>query len=187
VIVRLLRHGQSTWNLDRRVQGQQDPPLTELGREQARESVAALTGAGALLSSDLRRARETADILGSALGVPVVITPLLREQGLGVLEGLTTEEALHRAGEHDWRDPDAAVPGGESLRTVYARLVPLATSIRAGEHGDDVALVTHGDTLRVAVCLLAGRPVTEIADPVVGNGEVVTIKMPVHRQQSGTI
>src|SRR5688572_29468638 len=98
----LVRHGQSTWNAARRWQGWADPPLSELGEEQAREAVPRLRPLGlvAVFSSDLVRARQTAAILADGLGLPfdeaVGVEPGLRERSVGEWSGLVTEEIEER-------------------------------------------------------------------------------------------
>jgi broad specificity phosphatase PhoE len=166
VIVRLVRHGQSTWNAERRLQGQQDPPLSELGRAQAR----ALDLSGSVvLCSDLRRAVQTAALAGATRPH---LDARLREQAWGELEGLALEAALARYPDFDYTDVDAAVPGGESLRQVWDRLATLDLSA----YGDDVAVVTHGDTIRVARCAFAGRPVEEVGWVLPPNGSVTVLE-----------
>jgi probable phosphoglycerate mutase len=179
VIIHLVRHGQSEWNLCRRVQGQADPPLTALGLEQAATAAAQLRDRPltAVLSSDLIRARQTAEPIAAAHRLPVRIDPRLREQRLGVLEGLPLAEALERSVDFDWTNVDAAVPGGESLRQVYERLAAVLDPLPGRDYGE-VAVVSHGDTIRVARCLLAGQPVEAVAYDVVGNGAVLTLELP---------
>src|SRR5688572_19392365 len=86
----LLRHGQSTWNADGRWQGQADPPLSPLGEEQARDAARRLAPGqfSRVLASDLRRARQTAEILADALRLPVEVDPDLREIDVGDWQGL---------------------------------------------------------------------------------------------------
>lgn len=178
VVVHLVRHGQSTWNAERRVQGQQDPPLTALGREQAALTASALpAGVDAVLGSDLRRAEETAQIVAQRYGLPVALDRRLREQGLGIIEGRTLAEALEVTEGHDWTDLDATVEGGESLREVYDRLVPLGRELAAGAHGRSVVVVSHGDTIRVAQCALAGLPPDQIPLRTPANGEVISVHL----------
>src|SRR5213080_4771065 len=89
----LVRHGQSTWNVRHLVQGQADEAeLTELGRSQARSSADLLAGLPVqrVITSDLRRARQTAQVIGEALALTPVVSTLLREQSLGEVEGLAT-------------------------------------------------------------------------------------------------
>ena len=88
----LVRHGETDWNRDGRWQGQSDTPLNELGRRQARELAEQLDGVDVVYSSDLARARETAEILAERAGVEVRLDPRLRERGFGAWEGLTLAE-----------------------------------------------------------------------------------------------
>ncbi|HKC83208.1 MAG TPA: histidine phosphatase family protein, partial [bacterium] len=115
----LIRHGQSTWNEEHRIQGQLDPPLSELGRRQA-----ALLGArlaarrfAALYASDLKRAFETAEVVGAAIHLEPEPRSSLREVFLGEWEGLTTEEIAERYPEAwaSWVEEPQwdLVPGGE--------------------------------------------------------------------------
>jgi len=96
--VLLIRHGQSVWNADGRWQGQADPPLTDLGRQQALHAARNLGAVDAIVASDLERATETALIISEALGVgPVVLEPGLRERDAGEWSGLTRAEI-----DRDW-------------------------------------------------------------------------------------
>ena len=90
----LVRHGETDWNADGRLQGHTDRPLTDFGRRQARDLAAALAGEDltAIYSSDLTRARETAEIVAERLGLPVVLDRDLREKDWGNWEGLTAVE-----------------------------------------------------------------------------------------------
>ncbi|MEZ5187956.1 MAG: histidine phosphatase family protein [Microbacterium sp.] len=103
----LVRHGETDWNAARRIQGSTDIPLNDTGREQARETAAALAArfagqAPVVASSDLSRARETAEIIAEALGVAGPrLYPQLRERSYGVAEGMTIEEYLERFGAFD--------------------------------------------------------------------------------------
>lgn len=179
MILHLIRHGQSEWNAERRVQGQSDPPLTALGRDQARAAAEALADRplSAVLSSDLHRAWATAALVAQPHGLPVVGVAGLREQRLGVLEGLPMAEALTIADGMDWTDPDAAVPGGESLRQVYDRVAAALRPVCAGEHGGQVAVVSHGDAIRMARCALAGEPIESAPYESVPTGSVTTLHL----------
>lgn len=172
----LVRHGQSEWNAEGRLQGQTaHVGLTELGERQARSAADRLAHCGAveIVSSDLVRAAETAGTIAARVGVPLRVDPAWREQSLGVLEGKLREDAWSRVrGEHwsaDWRPQ-----GGESTRDVYRRiagsLAGLATEALAGA----VIMVTHGDTLRIALGLLDGAPPEAIPWIAVPNGGVVS-------------
>ncbi|GGL85211.1 histidine phosphatase family protein [Nakamurella endophytica] len=161
----LVRHGESTWNVAGRVQGQADAArLTARGREQVRAAAARLAGVGArrLVTSDLARARETADIVGAATGLDPWPTPLLREMDLGRWQGLPSDEAAARwadlAADDPWTPDDRRrPPGGESTADVRARVAALLASPLVTEVDGAVVLVSHGDTIRVAVSYLLGE------------------------------
>lgn len=109
----LVRHGQSTWNGEGRWQGQADPPLSALGQAQAAEAASRLAdadvGFGAVASSDLERARRTAEIAAVVLGVgPVVVEPGVKEYDVGRWQGLTKPQI-----EEGWPGMIAAWAGGE--------------------------------------------------------------------------
>jgi probable phosphoglycerate mutase len=165
--VHLVRHGQSTWNVERRLQGQTaHPPLTDLGREQARRAADRLWGIDApIVSSDLVRARETARII--AAGRPVTLDARLREQALGDLEGRLTRDLVAQPTEGEISE--VRWGGGESLQDVYARLADFFAEQRG-----DLILVTHGDTLRVALALLDGRTHHDVDWRQIPNGAVIT-------------
>jgi broad specificity phosphatase PhoE len=176
-----VRHGQSTWSLERRVQGQQDEPeLTELGRQQAADAVARLRGTARialLLSSDLTRAVQTAEIIGEALCLTPVITPLLREQALGSLEGLSTRQATDALAAVELTDPDRRYGGGESRNDVLARVRQLLADLQLGglEEGAGVGLVSHGDTIRIAAADLLGEDPLVAPWRPIANGSITTV------------
>ena len=126
----LVRHGETDWNAAGRWQGQTDIPLNPRGREQAREVAGRLRGEGlgAIASSDLLRARTTAEIVAAELGLVVNhLDPGLRERRFGCFEGLTREEVAVRFPEAWTRylaDPGPAPPGGESRDALLGRLLP---------------------------------------------------------------
>ena len=139
----LVRHGETDWNRDRRYQGHADPPLNEAGRTQARELAAALEGLelDAIYTSDLRRAAETAEIIGAARGIPVVQDPGLREIDVGSWSGLTRPEIEERfpgATEHD----------GESREAHLERVRSAVERIAARHLGERVLIVSHGGSIR---------------------------------------
>lgn len=158
--VHLVRHGESKWNRDGITQGQtHHPELTAQGRSQAAAAAdllavalrAADQGEAAplrLVSSDLVRARQTAEIIGERLGLEVELDTRLREQHLGSLQGLPHAESWAIAEQHDWSDPSLPVAGGESPRDVTRRV-----HAALGEHAGlgEVVLVTHGDAVRSVI------------------------------------
>jgi probable phosphoglycerate mutase len=165
-----IRHGETAWNADGRVQGHQDIALNERGREQARALAAALEGEviDAVYSSDLQRARETAEAFALPAGLAVHTDVQLRERTFGRLEGHTFAEVEQRWPDDAlrWRrrEPDFAVGGGESLLAFYARCVGAATRLAAAHPGQTIALVAHGGVLdvlyRAAVHIDLGAPRT---------------------------
>jgi 2,3-bisphosphoglycerate-dependent phosphoglycerate mutase len=169
----LLRHGQSTWNARGRLQGHTaHVRLTALGRRQACAAARALAAAPvtAVWSSDLRRAWETAELVAAAHGVPVRAEPGLREQAHGAFEG---QPIARVAPVLAAADPDWAPPGGESARRLHARVAALLDRLPAA---GELVLVTHGETLRAAVAVLAGRPAEAMDRVAPGNGTVLTAR-----------
>jgi broad specificity phosphatase PhoE len=152
----LVRHGQSEWNAAGLMQGQtRHVPLTDLGHTQAAAAARELArlNPGALISSDLRRAVQTAEHCALATGLPISTTPALREQGYGVLEGRPSRELWDVV---DWTDPHWSADGGESLAELHARVEAFVKNLCAEPPADVIALVTHGDTIRAAQAVAAG-------------------------------
>ena len=165
-----LRHGQTAWNASRRIQGHVDIPLDETGLRQAALLARALAGEdlAAIYSSDLLRARATAEALAAATGRPVHTDPALRERGFGRFEGITFAEIEQRWPEEAerWRlrEPDFAPGGGETLAAFGARCLPAITALAARHAGQAIAVVAHGGVLdclyRAAVGVAPGAPRT---------------------------
>jgi broad specificity phosphatase PhoE len=167
----LTRHGETDWNVEGRWQGHTDVPLNEKGRAQARSVAEALRGVGlsGLVSSDLSRARETAEIVGAALGLDVAYVDAdLRERTFGVFEGLTRLECerLHPEAWRAWVDEQRPAQGVESPAVVAARVNAAIgrAAARLGRAGGPVLVVTHGGALRSAVHGATGVPVGPIAN-----------------------
>jgi len=179
VILHLVRHGQSAWNLERRLQGQTpDVPLTEQGHAEAASVAELLAGrpVSAIWSSDQVRALQTADAVSRALGVPVQATPALRDQGLGRLEGLSYDDLIEEPVPDGVHISEVRWGGGESVRDVHERL----TIFMAGlpDVDGEVVLVSHGDTLRILLAVLDGRDYRSVEWHEFGNGEVRTTTWP---------
>lgn len=160
----LWRHGRTAWNLEGRTQGHSDLDLDEVGRTQAAESaprLAALAPA-AVVSSDLRRARDTAAALTRLTGSPATYDPRLREMNFGDREGLTLDEATAKWPEEmaRWRaGRDVRLPGAETLTEVAARFAAaLHDTVSAMAAGDTVVVVTHGSAMRVGTVAFLGLP-----------------------------
>jgi broad specificity phosphatase PhoE len=174
----LVRHGQSDWNAAGLMQGQTaHPALTELGHRQAASAARELAAArpGALISSDLARAVQTAEHCARATGLPVRTTQDLREQGYGVLEGRPSHELWDLV---DWTDPHWAAEGGESLAQLHARVAGFLTRLRTDPPADVVALVTHGDTIRAAQAVVAGAGPEGLPSVTPHNGTVARLELP---------
>ncbi|MBI4985531.1 MAG: histidine phosphatase family protein [Rhodocyclales bacterium] len=159
----IVRHGETDWNAEKRLQGQIDIPLNAAGRAQAAATAAGLAGRrfDALYSSDLARTWQTAEPIGAALGLPVRAAPALRERHFGKMQGLTGDEArgqfpaLHAA--HTARDPDYDLDGGESLRRFAARVTAALLELASAHAGQTLLLVAHGGVLDIAYRLATGR------------------------------
>ena len=150
----VVRHGQSVWNAENRWQGQADPPLSDLGEEQAREAATRLGGMrfSSVVTSDLQRARRTAEILAEALGLDVRLEPGLREIDVGDWTGLTRAEIEARwPGElADWSEGRSESPlGGETRTHLAERARSTLTRLAAGvPPGDRLLVVSHGALIR---------------------------------------
>lgn len=172
----LVRHGESTWNREQRLQGQRDPGLSPCGRRQAERLARRLASEpiAAAYASDLRRAWETARIALAGRAIPLVLLPALREVNLGLWEGLTVAEVQERFPEMWARrraDPAGyAVPGGETLAQVQARAVRAVETIARAHPGQTVLIVTHGMVLRTLLCRWQGWPLAAVWDLPVANG-----------------
>jgi probable phosphoglycerate mutase len=149
-----IRHGETAWNVDARIQGHIDIALNEQGRKQASwlgRALAAGDRPDVLYSSDLARARDTAAQIAQACALPLHLEPLLRERCFGSLEGCTIDEVRQRDPElaARWRrrEPDFVPPGGESLRTFYRRCVDTVQRLVQAHPGQTVAVVAHGGVL----------------------------------------
>ena len=156
----LVRHGETPWNAERRVQGWEDISLNETGVEQARalgRHIKNLTQAGqrldAVYTSDLKRAHATAQTVADEVGLPLNIHKGVRERHFGVLQGLVYDEMDAHAPEAAaiWRarDPNAELPGGESLGFFYARVVEAINEIAARHVGQRVMVVSHGGAMDI--------------------------------------
>lgn len=179
----LLRHGEATWNVERRLQGFDDSSvLTEAGREQARAAARELDGAvDHVLASPLARALETAREVAAVLGVEVATDPLWRERSLGDLEGRGLEAATRDlVGIADGRvvDLGAAPPGGESLERFGARVTGAASALAASGAAARTLVITHGGVIRVLSAWSAGRPLLGAPWGAVGNATIWRLPAP---------
>lgn len=150
-----IRHGETHWNVDARIQGHIDIPLNEAGHRQARQLAQALKDEtlGAIYASDLARARQTAQPLADQAGIVPIFDPALRERCFGSFEGqiFTDIESSQPAEAALWRrrEPDFSPAGGESLRVFGRRVVEAVYRIAARHPGEQIALVSHGGVMDV--------------------------------------
>lgn len=160
----LVRHGETAWNAERRLQGHLDVPLNEVGLEQARVTAEALVAHpfSAVYCSDLARARATAQATAIRVGrIPTTLTGL-RERHYGAFQGLTYDEAAARFPQayarFVRREIDFAIPeGGESLRAFSRRVSATLDEIAHRHAGERILIVTHGGVLDVAHRLATGK------------------------------
>jgi probable phosphoglycerate mutase len=174
----LVRHGETEWNAERRIQGQIDIGLNETGVRQARAAGIWLKGAGivALYSSDLKRAWTTAEAIGEALGLVPQPVPEMRERRYGVFEGLTYDEARFRYpegyGAFEGRNADYAFETGESLVTMFARVTGKLKEIAAAHAGQNVVVVLHGGVLDVINRFVRGNSLEMPRDFLIPNAGI---------------
>jgi broad specificity phosphatase PhoE len=151
----LIRHGETHWNREGRMQGHEDVELSERGEEQAHKLADRLEGRhfAAIYTSDLERASRTAEILAAKVELEPSDKPELREVHVGELGGLTLEEAVEQfpnyfAGGFDHRQRR---PGGESHMDHMERVWPAVTEIAEAHPGERVLIVCHGGSIRAAM------------------------------------
>lgn len=174
-LLTLVRHGQTDWNLARRIQGATDIPLNDTGRDDARTAAAALAGVGydAIYASPLKRAQETAQIIADELGLATpALTHGLRERSFGEGEGMLVEDYLTQFG--DWT---SAVPGAETLEEVRDRAldslerIVRASRRRSAPRAESLIVVSHGGVIRSLLMHVSGGSLPRVGDSL-HNGSV---------------
>ena len=177
-----IRHGETAWNVDARIQGQLDIGLNRAGQWQARRLAEALAADGQdgaldmIYSSDLSRAFETASTLAAHTGWPLQQDVGLRERHFGAFQGHTPQEIAerHPALVQRWRqrDPAFCPDGGESLQTFYQRCIDTAARLAALHPGQTIALVAHGGVLDCLYRAACGMPIEAPRTWQLGNASV---------------
>jgi broad specificity phosphatase PhoE len=174
----LVRHGETDWNAEGRWQGHTDIALNERGRVQARAVAEAMRHVplAGIVSSDLCRARETAQIIGDRLGLAIAfVDPTLRERAFGPFEGLTREECvlLHSEAWRAWREDQVAPEGAENPAVLAARVAVGLRRVAEEVARDDAGalVVTHGGALRTAVAVVLGAQPPPIANGAIWRTE----------------
>ncbi len=167
----LARHGETQWNRDGRFQGHADPPLNDVGRDQAAELAESLArrSLAALYTSDLRRAAETAELVGRRIGLAVVPHPGLREIDVGSWSGLTREEIIERFPSewHAWARGEDRGHDGERRDAFGRRVMGALVEIADRYPGQSIAVVAHGGVVRAVQRHVLGE-----ALPVLQNGTI---------------
>jgi valyl-tRNA synthetase len=177
----LVRHGQTDWNKEERSQGQPGAPLNETGRAQARATGEMLKGEkiDLIISSDLSRAHETAEIIGKVNGVKeIILDEALRERHFGEGEGMIIEERNAKYGDlfHSY---DQSFPGGETFEEVERRAVAALHAHRKNYLHKNVVIVAHGGTIRALQKHLRNIAVADFFNEIRGldNAEAITLEI----------
>ena len=174
----LVRHGETEWNAERRIQGQIDIGLNEIGLRQAMAAGRWLKPAGivALYSSDLKRAWTTAQSIGAELGLAPTPVPEMRERRYGVFEGLTYDEAKanHPDGyaAFEGRNAHYDFENGESLVTMFERVTGKLKELVARHPGETIAIVLHGGVLDIINRFVRGNPLEMPRDFLIPNAGI---------------
>ena len=159
----VVRHGETAWNVDTRIQGQLDIGLNATGERQAQQLGEALADetVAAVYASDLSRAWNTARAVAGSLGIEVIAEPRLRERAFGQFEGRTFAdiEANSPDDARRWRtrDPEFAPAGGESLIVFRERVTAVVAELSARHPGEPVVLVAHGGVMDVLYRAATGQ------------------------------
>ncbi len=162
--VYLVRHGETLWNAQRRIQGQSDSPLTALGEQQAMQVAQRVKALGIthVITSDLGRTQRTAQIIAEVCDCTVVLDARLRELDMGVLERRHLDSLTDE--EEGWRrrlvngTPDGRIPDGESMQEVSVRMHGALNACRELPEGSRPLLVSHGMALGCLVSTILGLP-----------------------------
>jgi probable phosphoglycerate mutase len=174
----LVRHGETDWNRERRIQGATDIPLNDTGRAQARAAVENITellrgAAPIIVASDLSRARETAELIAAGLGTRVArLYPGLRERSYGEAEGIDSTEFLARFGA--WHAVD--IPGAEPAHELRRRAVRTVRAVVRDARREPersaapVIAVTHGGLIREVIRHASAEEFPREGERI-GNGE----------------
>lgn len=179
----LIRHGETDWNNELRFQGQADTELTETGRQHGRAAAEALRGEeiAAIYASDLKRARECAEMVAEVAQVAVKSSPALREARFGDWEGLSLSEVEARYPEllQAWFEDSLShrPPHGETLQKLYARVRKFLGRIAKRHRGQTVVVATHGGPIKAAVCHALQANLTAFRKIRIDNGSMTRLEV----------
>jgi broad specificity phosphatase PhoE len=182
----LLRHGQTDWNREKRYQGQLDETaLNATGLAQVLVMAQSLQDEhfAALFTSPLWRARQTAQVLSTALQIPVQVDARLTEISHGDWEGRLLEEVRREIaqteGDPRLLDPqNGRPPGGESLYEVYLRMAAAADAYTASYPYSAVLIVSHGIAIAALICKASGIPLDQVYHLIPDNSDIVSLDWP---------
>jgi probable phosphoglycerate mutase len=170
-----IRHGETDWNVTKRIQGQTDIPLNETGLRQALAMAfnAAHYNFSAIYSSDLSRAIETAKMVAERRGLEVKIQPQLRERNYGIFQGITADEGARRYPEayahYKARDLDYDFVSGESLNNLAVRVSAAIAGLTSHHSGQTIAAISHAGVLDIVYRKATGRLMHTPRDFVIPN------------------
>ena len=173
------RHGETEWNLRHKVCGISEADLTEKGKNQARALAEKLKAKqessriGAIIVSPLRRARDTASYIESALGIEAAVENDLHEMNFGAFEGADWDDPEFRAIR---KEPFVRFPGGESAVSAAARVYALLDRIRR-EYSCNVLLICHGTLIKIIDTYFRNRTMEEYSSFRPGNCELITYEI----------
>ena len=190
----IVRHGETPWNVERRIQGWRDIELNENGRLQANQLAERLSQSTrdlnpywpvhAIYSSDLARARATAQAVADSLNLPLGLVDGVRERNYGILEGVQFDNMHedHPEVARVWqsRDPDGIIPEGETLRQFHARVTQTLESLAAKHQQQRVLLVTHGGAMDIIWRAATGEPIEAPRRVVMLNASINRIQITAH-------
>jgi probable phosphoglycerate mutase len=177
----LIRHGETTFNYEGRVQGWLDVPLSDHGLHQAERIAHRLQHdtLQAIYASDLLRARVTAEAIGRALNLPVQLDERLREHMLGALQGLNSEEIRAqfpaRVAQQAISTQRVPAPGEEPMEQFAARVRACVEDIVAKHSGQNVVVVSHGGTIHVLLALYLGMDIHRPSSFHFGNASLTKV------------
>ncbi len=179
----IVRHGETTWNAEHRVQGQLDVPLNAIGHAQAEAAskVLALEKFDVIYSSDLSRARQTAQPTASLLSMEILREKDLRERHYGIFERLTYAEVKVRFPEDyarfEAREPEYAFRTGESLKDFSARSIAVVSRIASAHEGQNILVFTHGGILDKLYRYITGLSISAERDFGIPNAGLNRIEL----------
>lgn len=172
----LVRHGETAWNAEQRLQGHEDIALNAKGLAQAQAIAAALASCefSAIYHSDLQRATATARTIASQRPAPLIAEAALRERHFGILQGITREQAEQRYpglyAALRTHNPAMTPPGeGESLNAFATRIHDALHAIAARHLGETILIVSHGGCMDIMYRIVTGKALTEVRDFRLGN------------------